>query len=349
MKRRQNSLNTERTTSIRRRDNSTSELETNKYTKRTSIAFHGNLFKSSGIITCKENEEDNECESDTSEEEFVVSHNHVYTGHEARSRATSIAPPPVIIDSTSTFLLDVYNHLRPLSETADWNKMNRFSQAIAIINIPAIFLFKLTIPLHECSWSKAVTIIQAICAPQWLLFAIQSALKALFCFQYFYFTHYSYTNLVVLVISYQPFNGSPGLFVYAFVISAVIVMLLICFTSMSKEPKYYKELSSYIGFIMSISWIYFISSEVVNIVTMLGVISQISHEVLGLTILAWSNSIGDLIADISVVKQGYPRMALAAAIGGPLFNLLIGFGLPFMIAKANKKQYWCVLNLIYNY
>uniref|UniRef100_A0A0K0CW98 Na_Ca_ex domain-containing protein n=1 Tax=Angiostrongylus cantonensis TaxID=6313 RepID=A0A0K0CW98_ANGCA len=71
---------------------------------------------------------------------------------------------------------------------------------------------------------------------------------------------------------------------------------------------------------MSLSWIYFISSEVVNVVTMFGVVSQLSHEVLGLTILAWSNSIGDLVANISVVKQGYPRMAMVAAVGGPLFS-----------------------------
>ena len=74
---------------------------------------------------------------------------------------------------------------------------------------------------------------------------------------------------------------------------------------------------------MSIAWFYLISSEVVNVVTMLGVVSRVSHEVLGLTILAWSNSIGDLIADVSVVKQGYPRMAMAAAIGGPLFSEFI--------------------------
>lgn len=53
---------------------------------------------------------------------------------------------------------------------------------------------------------------------------------------------------------------------------------------------------------------------------MVGVEISGTLQVLGLTILAWSNSIGDLIADISVVKQGYPRMAMAAAIGGPLFS-----------------------------
>uniref|UniRef100_A0A8R1INF2 Na_Ca_ex domain-containing protein n=1 Tax=Caenorhabditis japonica TaxID=281687 RepID=A0A8R1INF2_CAEJA len=98
---------------------------------------------------------------------------------------------------------------------------------------------------------------------------------------------------------------------------------------------------------MSIAWIYLISSEVVNVVTMLGVVSRISHEVLGLTILAWSNSIGDLIADVSVAKQGYPRMAMAAAIGGQLFNLLIGFGLPFTIAKMQGKTISMILNPTY--
>ncbi|VDO58711.1 unnamed protein product [Haemonchus placei] len=178
--------------------------------------------------------------------------------------------------------------------------------------MPGMVFLKLTIPLNETSWSKAVAIIQAICAPQWFLFAIQ-------------------------YLTFKPFDGSPGLYAYAFILSAIVIVLLSIFTSMGVKPRYYEETASYVGFIMSISWIYFISSEIVSVVTMFGVISQISHEVLGLTILAWSNSIGDLIADISVVKQGYPRMAISAAIGGPLFNLLIGFGLPFLIAKAKGR------------
>lgn len=43
-------------------------------------------------------------------------------------------------------------------------------------------------------------------------------------------------------------------------------------------------------------------------------------QVLGLTAVAWSNSIGDMIADVSVARKGFPRMAFAAAIGSPLFS-----------------------------
>ncbi|KJH41717.1 Sodium/calcium exchanger protein [Dictyocaulus viviparus] len=243
-------------------------------------------------------------------EEFVVSHNLVYTGHEARSRATSLVPPPVKIVSLRMFFYDIYEHLHPLPN--EWDELDWFTRVLSVIKMPGMFLFKLTIPLNECSWSKAVSIMQAVLAPQWFLFSIQM-------------------NLV------EPFSSSPGLYVYALLVSLVFVGLLVFFTSMTTQPRYYKELTSYLGFLMSLSWIYFISSEVVNVVTMFGVVLQLSHEVLGLTILAWSNSIGDLIADISVVRQGYPRMAMAAAIGGPLFNLLMGFGIPFLIAKANGR------------
>ncbi|KAE9417030.1 hypothetical protein Angca_003158 [Angiostrongylus cantonensis] len=232
---------------------------------------------------------------DEDTKQFVVSRHRVYTGPEARSRATSIVPPPTEIVSLRMFILDICEHLRPLSD--DWKELKWFNKIMSIVKMPAMFVFKLTIPPNECSWSKAVAVMQAIVAPQWFLFAFQ-------------------------MTTVEPFDGSPALYVYGLVVSLVMVVLLGFFTSMMTQPRYYKAVVSYCGFIMSLSWIYFISSEVVNVVTMFGVVSQLSHEVLGLTILAWSNSIGDLVANISVVKQGYPRMAMVAAVGGPLFIVM---------------------------
>ena len=56
---------------------------------------------------------------------------------------------------------------------------------------------------------------------------------------------------------------------------------------------------------------------------MFGVVFRLSSAVLGLTLLAWGNSIGDLVSDIAVAKQGFPRMAIAACFGGPLFSILL--------------------------
>ncbi|PAV57265.1 hypothetical protein WR25_04691 isoform H [Diploscapter pachys] len=265
--------------------------------------------------------------SSSSEEEFVVSRGRVFTGTEARIRAASIAPPPMKVDTWRLVLIDVYRHFRPLSNGDDeWADMNIFSKVMAIVKIPIVFAFKLTIPQNELSWSKAVAVILAITCPQLLLFSIQG----LFLFKLI-------KNKIYSALNMKPVSSGPGLFVYMFGVSAILIAIVLIFTRFDRAPKYYKEIYSYLGFLMSIAWIYWISAEVVSVVTMLGVISRIPHEVLGMTILAWSNSIGDLIADVSVVKQGYPRMAISAAIGGPLFNLLVGFGLPFSIARLQKK------------
>ena len=57
--------------------------------------------------------------------------------------------------------------------------------------------------------------------------------------------------------------------------------------------------------------------------------------ILGLTVLAWGNSVGDFIADTSLARAGNPRMGAASCFGSPLFNLLIGFGLSVTFATAD--------------
>lgn len=48
--------------------------------------------------------------------------------------------------------------------------------------------------------------------------------------------------------------------------------------------------------------------------------------------MAWGNSLGDLVADISITKTGFPSMAIAGTYAGPLFNMLFGMGLGLTIS-----------------
>ena len=80
------------------------------------------------------------------------------------------------------------------------------------------------------------------------------------------------------------------------------------------------------GFVLSIGWIYLIANEIVSLLKAFGVHFGLSDAILGLTVLAWGNSIGDLITDVAISNQGYPRMGFSACYGGPLFNLLLGIG-----------------------
>ena len=50
---------------------------------------------------------------------------------------------------------------------------------------------------------------------------------------------------------------------------------------------------------------------------------------MGLTILAWGNSMADLSANVTMARKGLANMAMTACFAGPVFNILIGLGLGF--------------------
>lgn len=113
---------------------------------------------------------------------------------------------------------------------------------------------------------------------------------------------------------------------YSLIASLVVFALLVLFTSPSEPPRR-RYLLCFFGFIVSIAWISTIANEVVGVLKAFGVILGISDAILGLTIFAVGNSLGDLVADITVARLGFPVMALSACFGGPMLNILLGIGL----------------------
>ena len=88
--------------------------------------------------------------------------------------------------------------------------------------------------------------------------------------------------------------------------------------------------------IMSIIWIWFIANIVIDLLTTIANLMNIPDIFLGMTILTYGNSTPDLILNLSFVKLGYGQMALSGSIAGPLFNILIGLGLPLLKMNINK-------------
>jgi sodium/potassium/calcium exchanger 6 len=101
-------------------------------------------------------------------------------------------------------------------------------------------------------------------------------------------------------------------------------------------PPQWRPFLSLLGFLVAISWIATIATEVVSLLKTIGVILNISDSLLGLTIFAVGNSLGDLVADITVARLGYPVMALSACFGGPMLNILLGIGLGGMYMTLHK-------------
>lgn len=108
---------------------------------------------------------------------------------------------------------------------------------------------------------------------------------------------------------------------------SLVCLFVLLATSSPEQPPKYRPLFCFLGFIVAIAWISTIANEVVGVLKAFGVILGMSDAILGLTVFAVGNSLGDLVADITVAKLGYPVMALSACFGGPMLNILLGIGL----------------------
>lgn len=112
--------------------------------------------------------------------------------------------------------------------------------------------------------------------------------------------------------------GVP-LFVLVLLVSCGLA-IVIFLTSRNDRPPRYHHAYAIGSFIGSIVIIYTVAQEVVSVLNALGIISDLTDSMLGLSILAWGNSIGDLFSNIALAKQGYQQMAFAACFGGPMFS-----------------------------
>jgi len=101
------------------------------------------------------------------------------------------------------------------------------------------------------------------------------------------------------------------------------------------------EFASTFAFIQSISWMHFMSDELVMALGALSKIAGVDEEIFGVLFVAWGDGIGDLIACRAVAKAGQVTMAVVACFAGPVFNLLIGLAssVVFLTAMIGNLPY----------
>jgi Ca2+/Na+ antiporter len=106
-------------------------------------------------------------------------------------------------------------------------------------------------------------------------------------------------------------------------------------TKITQPPERLIFIYAIIGFVMSILWISFTCNIVIDLLSVLGVMLNLPKTLLGLTLLAWGNCLGDMNANVAMTKKGFGEMAITGCMAGPVFNVLMGLGLSTLGSLSN--------------
>ncbi|XP_020219269.1 cation/calcium exchanger 1 [Cajanus cajan] len=192
-----------------------------------------------------------------------------------------------------------------------------FWKILQVLELPLGMPRRLTIPLvSEEKWSKPYAVISVTLAPV----------------------------LLAILFNTQSENIGSRSSVVIYIVATLIGIILgnmACVTTERCSPPR-KSLFPWLagGFAMSVTWTYIIAEELVSLLVSIGSIIGVSPSILGLTVLAWGNSLGDLIANGAMALNGGPdgaQMAISGCFAGPMFNTLMGLGLPLVLSAWSEQ------------
>ncbi|XP_046351637.2 mitochondrial sodium/calcium exchanger protein-like isoform X2 [Haliotis rufescens] len=217
-------------------------------------------------------------------------------------------------EDNSTFM-EFLEAVNPI-DIENWPDKRFYSKGYEIFKCPILLLLKLTIPVvdYDCgddnhNWNRHLNSLHCLTGPVFGVLATK--------------------------VGFMKLGGVFPMWGLVMVVGAVLSLTVFCVTGNDNKPRFH-AVFAYLGFVVAVVWIYSVANEIVNILQTFGIVFNISNAILGLTFLAWGNSVGDLIADFAMARQGYPRMGISACFGGPLFNMLLGIGIPFTIGTFKR-------------
>lgn len=191
---------------------------------------------------------------------------------------------------------------------------------IFFVKLPVDLLFNLTVLPME-SIEDAAT-----CPPHMAAVRFVHRLRSVLC-------PWGFTFLAATLVLPETFVFTAPWWLGSASVAAVLSVYMYFTTSNRADPKFY-PVHVALAFVTCILWIYAVSSDLVSCLGATGELAGISPTIMGIVVLAWGNSFGDLVADVALSRNGHFQTAVAAAFCGPVQNVLLTIGVSFVIACA---------------
>ncbi|CAN6329979.1 unnamed protein product [Urochloa humidicola] len=209
------------------------------------------------------------------------------------------APPPE---------LPIVSYCKPTTPAPETKTFSR--RAMDVLEFPLYLPRRLTIPdIAGDRWSKPYAVSSAFFSP------------------------------LLLAITTSP--TSPIFLISGAALGTLLAAVAIFTTTSTSPPSTPRTRLPWLagGFLMSILWSYLIARELVALLVSIGLVAGVKASVLGATVLAWGNSLGDLVADVAMAANGGAsgaQTAVAGCYAGPAFNTVVGLGLSLVMAAAAR-------------
>jgi len=250
-----------------------------------------------------------------------------------RARVRSIAENNPLLTSLYWQQWSLQRQFQRSALATEWHTYPWYQKVLSVLEYPWVVMRELTIPtLDPANWSKFHAVMHPIVDPLFITF--------------------------FLGLSQGSVEGVPVV-VICLLVSVVPAAVIFLFTLRSRPPTSpaFTFCWTISAFVMCVMWIYILASELITCLSALGTISHIPPAFLGLTVLAWGNSLGDYFTNIGVAKGGHGEMALAGCYGGPVFNILGGMSVGLSIASYQtfpepyplKLDAACIMSIVFLY
>eukprot|EP00927_Polykrikos_kofoidii_P047233 TRINITY_DN4133_c0_g1_i1.p1 TRINITY_DN4133_c0_g1~~TRINITY_DN4133_c0_g1_i1.p1 ORF type:complete len:508 (-),score=57.48 TRINITY_DN4133_c0_g1_i1:94-1617(-) len=132
----------------------------------------------------------------------------------------------------------------------------------------------------------------------------------------------------------QPLQPGSSV-MWCVIIGGIGFILVLRASSPSSRPSWHPVLL--LGSVVSVvCWFNLLANELVAVLQCLGVRFGVPSAVLGCTVLAWGNSVGDLVADTALAKQGRVKTAVAGTFGSPLLSQLLGMSIGLSLRTSSR-------------